>query len=56
MTVRIGDSVPANRRRDDERPAEAVETRRRVLSLHTLRRQRLAWPGHFDSAVQKSRT
>ena len=55
MTVRIGDTVPANRRRDDVRPAESTETRRRLLSRGAGRKHWLAWLSHLDSAFQKSR-
>ncbi|HVW41383.1 MAG TPA: hypothetical protein VHC18_08540 [Amycolatopsis sp.] len=56
MTVRIGDTVPAHRRRDEERPAEVTETRRRVMFWSTFRKQRPAWHSHLDSPPDKSRT
>ncbi|HJQ44708.1 MAG TPA: hypothetical protein VJ870_00075 [Amycolatopsis sp.] len=56
MTVRIGDTVPAPRRRDDEPPAEGTGAPRRVLSRATQRKTRFAWLSHLDTALQKARS
>lgn len=55
MTVRIGDTVPANRQRDDDRPAEVADTRRRLRARSSMPKRRIAWLSHLDFALPRSR-
>ena len=55
MTVRIGDTVAVHHRRDDERPAEVAETRRRVLTRTTARKPWPRWFGHTDATQPEPR-